>query len=719
MKSFSSVCVVAALVGLSGCAGAESASDHSTVHSTANIPRVVSRSNISDATRLFYRLDLHDGGRETLRDRIMEFLVSDATPALEHHEYDEVVRRLEHAMSYYSPEDFEAHHLSTRLEPLAQFVVDRGSPRGDEGSVLGALRILANLHADGPAVARYQQLATWGQEVRENIPNPNDRYSGLVRAWEQHAKIAPAGDALDTLSRLYVERRNALLGVLTRGEQNIFAGMLDYRSANIAMLRAPYDVAAVYLAVADFAQAHAHVRGMGSTTDGEARLAQVIQVAGDDTSGEAGDALMVLATGFLNEEIGRPDVAEAVCRYGERHHTNDARFPHCLARVSAVLGEADSVPAYYIEALSLTEDKLPLYDEALTTIEALLTSEKSRENWDLATRLSEKESALFAERIRLFPNQTSHYSKERLELVLGQVAMEHGLLEDAENHFKESIAAHPTGTALLALGSLYEHTSRGRLAVEVYRQALDLIPVGGENAGIDQAAVQVRLANAFRVSGDADQARRIYTQALDSWKAHTADGGAIGFRARAQVGIIEERLGNVAKMKEAFEQALADSAADTTDYYAQMLSYLVMAQNPDPALAFSVYESALHHASLTNEWKTYFALWAKAVAERAHVTPDPEIDENLRRVSEGSSWIAHLARFGAGDETYEAMLAIAATNGVGQQAEAHFYEAMRRFGAGDQLGAIAALHEAQATHMVTFFEFDMASEILRTIPQPR
>ncbi len=87
---------------------------------------------------------------------------------------------------------------------------------------------------------------------------------------------------------------------------------------------------------------------------------------------------------------------------------------------------------------------------------------------------------------------------------------------------------------------------------------------------------------------------------------------------------------------DAFELAM-QAAPDNRETYAQILSYLVVAQ-PDPELAESIVQRAQRQLTLDPEWKTYFSLWAKAVAGRAHAASPGEVDRLLNRLARSEAW---------------------------------------------------------------------------------
>ncbi|HEX6241626.1 MAG TPA: hypothetical protein VFZ61_12050, partial [Polyangiales bacterium] len=86
------------------------------------------------------------------------------------------------------------------------------------------------------------------------------------------------------------------------------------------------------------------------------------------------------------------------------------------------------------------------------------------------------------------------------------------------------------------------------------------------------------------------------------------------------------------------------------------------------------------------------------------------LDRLLGRLGRSDAWWGHLARFGAGQIDYAALIKLAKTRG--ERTEADFYEAARRITAGDLAGARSLLQKVLDSMMVGFYEFQMAQELM-------
>jgi hypothetical protein len=143
--------------------------------------------------------------------------------------------------------------------------------------------------------------------------------------------------------------------------------------------------------------------------------------------------------------------------------------------------------------------------------------------------------------------------------------------------------------------------------------------------------------------------------------------------------------------------------------YATILSHLVSAK-PNYDLASMVWHRSQLQLSLPPEWKVYFTLWIQFIAARAGQPPAEEHVELLRRLGGSSSWWGKLASFGAGEIDYEGLLSVASS--LGERTEAIYYEGTRRFAAGDPDGAFEQFQRVLDTNMVSFYEFEMARQLL-------
>ncbi|MEZ4336482.1 MAG: tetratricopeptide repeat protein [Sandaracinaceae bacterium] len=227
-----------------------------------------------------------------------------------------------------------------------------------------------------------------------------------------------------------------------------------------------------------------------------------------------------------------------------------------------------------------------------------------------------------------------------------------------------------------------------------------------------RAELTEQLGDAFRTSGQEQQARRMYRQALEIW-----DGLLEGLRGPSRAaplvrrGILLSRLGDAAASTEAFEAAI-EAAPTFREPYATILAHLVVSA-PNLPLAQTVLRRAQFQLHLEPEWKVYFALWVQTIAGRASSQPERDVGLLLGDLADGDDWSNRLAAFGDRSLPYPDLRGHAST--PGQRAEADFYEGARRLADGDEAGARELFEQVLASGMVFFYEYTMAQELLRNM----
>lgn len=661
--------------------------------------------------RAYRRLDPSDPQRAEVRASLVRFLVAEAERVHAADEYDAAVEKLARISSLYYPAELEGGLLPETLS-LAKYLRKQGEPKGDEARVLSALWIEKTLEPHNPEPkAQYAQLRRWSDEARENLGGVSDHLSGLIQVMAEHARLTPAPDVLDTLANLYAERRTQLVKALgPDGQSPPTPGELsfqDYREATVALSRAPLDIAGVYLAHDDFASALARLRQLDTVTGLEPRIRTVVEIVADKKP-EAPDALLALSRAYI--EGNDPAIARTLCLYGVRTFPQDARFPQCLGRIAA--GEDDYAEATtdYTEAIQLAPEERELYDEALEVLANLMRGEMFDSDPSETRALAEQAGAILTERVKRWPDVAPPVAVEELELAVGLAEMSAGNVEEARAHFETSLERRETTRALIQLGQLNARLGRFDEADKYLRRALERTTQRDADESRLKAQILEQIGDAQRARGDQAAAKRSYGEALALWNGGMRPNDEAPQRAFTQIrrGILLSRLDRKKDAADAFELAM-QAAPDNRETYAQILSFLVVAQ-PDPELADSIVQRAQRQLTLDPEWKTYFSLWAKGIAARAHSSSPVEVDRLLNRLSRSEAWWGHLASFGLGNIDYARLSALAKTRG--EHTEADFYEAVRRAGVGDLAGARALLKAVIDSHMVGFYEYQMAQELL-------
>lgn len=687
--------------------------------------RAIDDESYEDVRRLYLVLAADDPRREPVRQRLLEHLATRTEALLDGEAYDTIVSHLGEMTSLLVPSDLEeGRPLPQLIAPVARWIVEQGSRRGDEARVLAALLLLSRIEPGETAHrAEYERIATWGREARWGRqprlgPDFFDLAPELIQIWEEHARLCPAPEVLAALADLYVALRDIVSG--TSLEESFAPPdrmrMPELRMAQMLAERIPLDVAAVYLRVGDLEGAAERVGRLGDRGGIEWRLRRLIEDAGGAGS-DGAEALSELSSGF---ERARPEVGIALCRLGHRIHAHDPRFPLCLARLASELGRPGEATAWYATAVELAPDDREVYDEALSQLAQLIEAglfgaggAETDSGIGRIRAIGRHASAILEQRAARFPTQASPVSVGELHLHLGRAEMHAGNVAEARQHFEASLEEHRSREALIELALLRWRTGEPAAAAALYREALDRVAQQGPEASLARAALLEQLGDALRASGDASGARQAYQQALD-FLAPVAGAGDEARQALSQVrlGVLRRRIGEIERGDQAFRAAL-EVAPSWREPYTEILAHLVIS-DPDLPLAEEIFRRATTGLALEHEWRVYFALWVQAVAARASQPPSPEVSRTLSEQAGQPGWHGRLAAFAAGTIEYEALLGAAESRG--QRCEAHFYAGARKLAQGDRAGARADFRAAIETGMVGYFEYAMAQELLATLP---
>jgi tetratricopeptide (TPR) repeat protein len=688
---------------LQGCASGPER--RTTIAPQPPAPTVITNATFGDAWRRFQAMPLGHADREPLRARLVEHLI--AKGAVEDGD-DRYLRLIEHfhaVTSLYAPQEIADGLLPAGLEASARALYEAGQPRGDEARVLASLLVLRSLRAKDPEPGRmYDKIKEWSFESRAALSAPLERFQeGLIEVWDEHARLTPTPEVLATLTRLYVERRDELIALFQGGAR----GLPDSPAMFEGVRDTAISVAAVYLRQGDVTGAVAHVKALGSLVGTEARFTELLESAQEESVDGASSMLELIR---IYQEGGVFDVAQALALTGLRQRPYEPAFAVRLARIAAERGDIENALGWYAEAIRLAPDERMVYDEILDVLSGMMEQGLFGANVEETRVVGTRAAQILEQRLERWPNPAPPVKPEELYLALGVAEMNAGHPDEAERRLRQALAANEAVAGHLQLGFLLGRVGRSKEAAASYERALQLIDARETDPDAPRRAeVLESLGDAFRFSGETNKAIDAYTKGLAVWD--TSLGRLKGTRmgiAQLRRGVLLGRLHKAQDARSAFEKAM-ELAPDVRETYATILVHLLVSE-PDAAFAHRVFRHAQNQMSLAPEWKVYFALWLQAIAQRSGVAPEHDVSQVLAELSLGDDWSAKLAQFALTKLSYDQLLA--AASDVGQRTEAHFYESMRRLGAGDTTGARETLERVMQAQMVSFYEFAMAQELL-------
>ncbi len=690
------------------------------------VDRTVDDESYGDVRRLYLVLAPGDPIRAAVRERLIGHLATQSDALIASEDYEGVVALLGDMTSLLAPTDLApGSTIPDAIRPLARFVADTGSRRGDEPRTLAALLLLLrSAGSDAQMQAEYDRVASWGHDARlgaaadgstPSFEHLFDGAVGILEVWQEHARLCPAPEVLEHLSALFVELTQAFSGggAIEQGfAPRISPSSMEELQFVAALLEhTPIEIAAVWLAHGDLEAARSHLSSMGDRTGTEWRVRRLIETA-MQTDNDGADALYDIATTYADT---RTDVSEAMCRIGVRVHPIDARFPLCLAQLTSSEGQIGEGTAWYREAVRLSPDERSVYDEALTQLSHSLeigAFDDSTSGVGQMRQIGRDAEAILSERTTRWPNEPADVSLAGLRLSVGRAEMAAGNIDEARASFRASLADSPTRDALEQLAMISMRTGDAPAAVQMLDDAMSRLTQQGRNGQIERAAILETLGDAQRLSGHETEAQAAYRQALDIYRPLTdAEDSMESAAIHVRLGSLVRRLGERPASDREYRLAMTASPA-SREPFAEILAHLVI-DGPDHALADETFRAARMGSHLADEWKVYFALWVQLIAFLGDQGTSDEAETTLRQQASGSGWHAQLAAIGAGTTTYEQALAAAGT--PGQRCEAHFYSGARALAHGDRAAARTAFEAAVATNMVSYFEFVMAEELLRTL----
>lgn len=667
--------------------------------SQAQTVEPISTADFPDAERRFLRMPPDDVARTELRDRLIATVLEQARSLADVDDYEGVVDEVARLPAFLTPSDYAMGALPQHAKPVAEYLAEQSGARGEEGYALAANLMLFGLTEDELYRRRYDEIAAWGRESRANLDTVSEQYAGLIGVWSQHAELTPAPEVLDTLAGLYVDGRDAVAS--ERAEVRTRLGIGAERQLRLA----PLNVAAVYLAHGDLNSAISKVESMGNGGELQLRLLELMRAAAANDS-KAAAATFELVEGY---RVARPDVATGLCRASLVRFPEDYRFPTCMARVAADAERFADATAWYVIAIDLAPDMIELYDEALGQLDEFIEVRLNDPHPERSSALARGAETILEERLTRWPASPSPIAPNRLEFLIGMLEMNAGHSDEARARFERSLEEDEDPGALLQLGLLLERTGELDLAEERYQRALELTPPGSLPDDLRRSEILEHMGDVAKAQGRTKVMKERYQSALAAWtEARDQVEGPTGALVEMRRGVLLDHLGRHEDAVDAFESAMTH-APQWRDVYATILSHLVSAP-PDYELASSVWRRSQLQLTLPPEWKVYFTLWIQFIAARADEPPSDEHTALLERLGRSSSWWGKLASFGAGDIDYDALLSVASS--LGEETEALYYEATRRFIAGEVEAAYGQLDRVLDTKMVSFYEYEMARRLL-------
>jgi len=669
------------------------------------IPESVTEAERPLLERTLYLMPAKHPDRLALRDRLAESYAA-SFAARDPADLDGRLALVRSALALHDPSDFTPGNVATALVPMVRWVIESFEPRGEEALVLASHRFLMLAEPDDARHAEsYTELAEWSESVRDTIPDEMDRYGSLIEMYTQMLTLVPDREVVDHLGGILIERHKSVLEFIERLDREGSAFSPFLLRALLQEGGLARDMIYIYFLAGDPTGALPRIEGMGSDAGIETEYIDLLK---DMSNGEdVAENYFALAGLFGNSD---PMAGLRACVLARRSDPSDPRFPVCVGRFFERLGRPECAVDFYTEAADAAPEE-EVFVQVMELVRIALFEIHLAEKADDAKRVIGVIDELVGKALE-------HSTDEQGDLALasahilytaGEVEFDDGRIDSAVSHFERAMEIWPDlFPAQMKLAEILHLRQRHEEALKLLEVALRAArKADGEDRHYWSALLHERRGDCYLALGDEGKARREYRASLERWN-DVQLSPAQAPEAAVRQGVLQDRLGNLAESRLAFQLAVRlDPNRRAT--YAELLSFLVTSGRLDDATAF--YQLAFNQDRIEPMWKIYYSLWIEALAERQG-KGKVDLARGYLEQSDGASWQDQLARYFSGRITYEQLREKAAN--VGQQVEAEYYSALKLLADGDKGEARKRLEKVLESNLMGFFEYRMAWELMRS-----
>lgn len=653
--------------------------------------------------------------REALRDLLIAFIVGEGRRSLDAESFDGAIDALEYALSLYLPDEAGAPAPQPELGQLAAEIYAFAARRGLEREAVLAIatRRAFEPGADAASLERaWSQIEAWQSQARKFSRDP--RHSGdSEELLEEVTAVFPAPWLVDQLAATYRDRHARARKLLRHGEM-VAPGdqhRLEYTG---------YKLARLYLRANRPADAVAALSETASDPASIELASLIDQTFNEPRSARPAAELL----GFFEPE--EPDrlpeyavtqgwaIVEVIARRTLADHPEDPRANMALADVFMEYGYGRAALHHYRLAINSRDDLFEAWERVaqLEQIELEIAVDESPEAaLDQLSRLEK----FHARAVDRWPGRPVRPGLPDAYVSVADGLYHAGEVESAKKLVAKAVALEPLPEVLDLAGLIALKERRWDDGVEAYRTLLTLPFENQYDRVYWEIRSRSQLGEIGLRRGDAAQAREDLQAALGELNLVLSlpgiDPGArsLWLTERARVFF---NLGEPALAMDDFRSSI-EGTPERASAYAEPLLFCV--SHGRLAEAREVYAQAMAN-DVDDDMRLYFTLWIVELARRVGADA-PEHAESFLADFQGDRWLESLAAHARGKLSGDELLARASD--TGEQAEAHFYEGVREWRAGDPDAGLEHLRQVLETGMLSFFEYEMASDYLswRDLPK--
>lgn len=653
--------------------------------------------------KTLYLLPLDHPDRRALRDRIAESLVQEfnETPT---GKIQQRLRLLEEGLHLHEPVDFSAGMVSEPLVPIAVWAAETFAKRGEESTVLAALKYLNAAKSENAEYQeRYAELLEWSQTVRETIVDKIQRTASLIDLFTDMMVLVPDLAVAHKTAGLHLERYKIIQSVFQNGESGY--EMSDPRQILIhgrAVQNMPLNIIHIFFLVGDTSLARPYLEGLvadGSLSAGYLEMLDRIFL-GEDLA----DAYFSLAGALVYFD---PRAALKAYILGRRAAPQDHRFAMNIGLLFDELACSECAVDFYLETVKLSPSE-DVCAKVLALTDKSLERLHYEENASGAKRVIDRAGKLVDSSLAEYPDEDSELRVAAASLLftMGEVGFDDGRVAEAEAHFARSNEVLPNVPALIKLQEVYYLLNKFEPAMAVTQQALNVDLDGSQGADYLKALILEKQADILLAQGKADDAEALYRQSLALLESGEAlmDGSP---SAAVQRGFILHQLGDRENSQAAFRLAIRLDP-DRAETYGTLISFLVVEGRLNDAV--EIYRLAYNQDRIKDMWKIYYSLWVEGLSQRTG-KGSVALAKGYLESSSGDSWQDQLAKFFVKKISMDELQKSA--RNPGQKVETDYYAAISALSEGKREEAKKMLDRVIASDLLGFFEYRMARAILK------
>lgn len=663
------------------------------------------------ALNQFALLPENHAKREAFRAVLVGFLTKYIGDTLDDKRPEEATNALQFAAALWRPSELRRERPpEPGLVAAAHRLYVVAARHGQEGPALFATAIEQQF---GDEAARNKAIAAWteieGWVVRNSnfSDEPVLRHEELEGAIEETAAEFPSPFVVQRLADLYVARYEAAIETSSRGDNPELSVAARHRAEVTGYL-----MTRLYLRADDFEGA---VKGLARVElDVPTRKLLEFVDSATEKANSAGP-LLTLAAQFLpgGDDEGRiPQafitqgwgIVENLARRAVAKFPNDAFAHLLLARSFRQQGLVDAAVHHLDRTVALKEDIFDAWQELALLKQSSLERLAGVDPDAAQARLPALEK-FHARAVDLWSGRPIRPGLTEAYFTVAESLYELGRVDPAKVLLEKSIAREPHPEALALLASIEVKSGKYAEAAKHYQELLGL-PFSDQLTRLKwETQGRVALGLIARRQSDEAKAKAEFDTALRQLNKLI---GYPGLRPSSRSARLVERgkllfyAGDPAQAAADFRQA-RQVTPDRSEAYVEPMIFVVTHGYYD--LALEIFREVQPREEIRDSLKLYFCLWLHELALRQGRQQDPGVMEFLAAYK-GERWPQRLAEHAQGKLSYEDLLRGASDSG--EQAEAHFYEALRRWRAGEAGLAKDLMRKVLGTQRMAFFEYEMA-----------